>query len=153
MIAAVTVGLYMGWHTPELTTPLMRLQGVAVWEILTFLLNALLFLLVGLQLPSVVDNLSGNSTGELLLWALLVSAVVVVVRLAWTSRWGRAARRWPSGWRGMGGHARLRVAGRGARDPAHIDAGPVFPDRPLIIFLAFGVILVTLVGQGLTLAR
>ena len=47
VIAAVTVGIYMGWHTPELTTPVMRLQGVAIWEILTFLLNALLFLLVG----------------------------------------------------------------------------------------------------------
>ena len=46
VIAAVTTGLYMGWHTPQLTTPLMRLQGVAVWEILTFLLNAVLFLLV-----------------------------------------------------------------------------------------------------------
>ena len=51
VIAAVTVGLYMGWHTPQLTTPVMRLQSMAVWEILTFLLNAVLFLLVGLQLP------------------------------------------------------------------------------------------------------
>ena len=51
MIAAVTVGIYMGWHTPELTTAVMRMQGVSVWEILTFLLNAVLFLLIGLQLP------------------------------------------------------------------------------------------------------
>ena len=51
VIAAVTTGLYMAWHTPQLTTPVMRLQGVAIWEILTFLLNAVLFLLVGLQLP------------------------------------------------------------------------------------------------------
>ena len=51
VIAAVTTGLYMAWYTPQLTTPVMRLQGVAVWEILTFLLNAVLFLLVGLQLP------------------------------------------------------------------------------------------------------
>jgi monovalent cation/hydrogen antiporter len=57
VIAAVTVGLYMGWHTPQLTTPLMRLQGVAVWEILTFVLNGLLFLLVGLQLPGILDDL------------------------------------------------------------------------------------------------
>ena len=52
VIAAVTVGIYIGWHTPELTTPVTRLQGMAIWEVLTFLLNALLFLLVGLQLPS-----------------------------------------------------------------------------------------------------
>ena len=166
VIAAVTVGLYMGWHTPQLTTPLMRLQGVAVWEMLTFILNALLFLLVGLQLPSVIDNLSGNSTGELLVWALLVSAVVVVVRLAWMflipygvqmtdRRMGAGPDRAPPaerlavGWAGMRGSVSLAAA---LAIPLHIDAGAVFPDRALIIFLAFGVILVTLVGQGLTLS-
>ncbi len=46
----------------------MRLQGVAVWEILTFLLNAVLFLLVGLQLPDIIDHLSGRTGGELFLW-------------------------------------------------------------------------------------
>ena len=64
VIAAVTTGLYMGWHTPQLTTPLMRLQGVAVWEILTFLLNAILFLLIGLQLPGVIDELSGEASSD-----------------------------------------------------------------------------------------
>ena len=83
VIAAVTTGLYMAWYTPQLTTPVMRLQGVAVWEILTFLLNAVLFLLVGLQLPAILDDLSGTSTGDLVLWGALVSAVVVGVRLAW----------------------------------------------------------------------
>ena len=60
MIAAVTVGIYVGWHTPELTTPVMRMQGVAVWEILIFLLNAVLFLLVGFQLPTVIDHITGQ---------------------------------------------------------------------------------------------
>ena len=83
MIAAVTVGVYMGWYTPQLTTAVMRLQGVSVWEILTFLLNAVLFLLVGLQLPGVLDDVEGYSTAELLGWGLLVSAVVIVVRLVW----------------------------------------------------------------------
>ncbi len=77
VIAAVTVGVYIGWHTPELTTPVTRLQGMAIWEVLTFLLNALLFLLVGLQLPSVIDNISGHSAGELIGWGLLISAVVI----------------------------------------------------------------------------
>ena len=61
----------------------MRIQTTAVWEILMFLLNAVLFLLVGLQLPTVLDNISGHTTGELVLWGVLVSVVVIGVRLAW----------------------------------------------------------------------
>jgi monovalent cation/hydrogen antiporter len=167
VIAAVTVGLYMGWHTPQLTTPLMRLQGVAVWEMLTFLLNAVLFLLVGLQLPAVLDGLSGNTTGELVLWALLVSGAVIVVRLLWmfvipyavqmtdrSTSAERLPRRAPPaerlivGWAGMRGSVSLAAA---LAIPLLTDAGDAFPDRALIVFLAFSVILVTLVGQGLTL--
>ena len=135
VIAAVTVGLYMGWHTPQLTTPMMRLQGVAVWEILTFLLNAVLFLLVGLQLPSVLDDLSGHSAGELVGWG-------AARERAWWSSCGssgcsrsrtvvrgdrppasppaRGARRAPSGssigWAGMRGSVSLAAA---LADPAH----------------------------------
>ena len=166
VIAAVTVGLYMGWHTPQLTTPVMRLQGVALWEILTFLLNAVLFLLVGLQLPGVMDRLSGHSGGELIGWALLVSAVVITVRLVWmflipyavtmadsdARPEGRhrapPAERLALGWAGMRGSVSLAAA---LAIPISIDAGGAFPDRGLIIFLAFAVILVTLVGQGLSL--
>jgi len=165
VIAAVTVGVYMGWYTPRLTTPVMRMQGVSVWEILTFLLNAVLFLLVGLQLPSVLDNISGFSTGELVGWGLLVSAAVVVVRLVWQftvvfiiraldRRPSQRARRstWRErlvgGWAGMRGSVALAAA---LAIPLRTDAGAPFPDRALLIFLALAVILVTLVGQGLTL--
>ena len=166
VIAAVTTGLYMGWHTPQLTTPLMRLQGVAVWEILTFLLNAVLFLLVGLQLPGIVDALSGSTAGELFLWGALVSLVVIGVRLAWMftipylvrttdrreiqrHRHAPAPERLVIGWAGMRGSVSLAAA---LAVPFTIDAGGDFPERNLIIFLAFAVIFVTLVGQGLTLA-
>ena len=64
VLAAVTVGIYMGWHTPELTTVQTRLQGQAVWEIVFLLLNGLLFALVGLQLPTILDALSGRSTAS-----------------------------------------------------------------------------------------
>jgi Na+/H+ antiporter len=165
VIAAVTVGLYMGWHTPQLTTPLMRLQGVAVWEILTFLLNGLLFVLVGLQLPGILDGLSGTSAGELMWWGLLVSGVVIVVRLVWMflipyavqmadrregegPRTAPPAERLAIGWAGMRGSVSLAAA---LAIPLSVDAGGPFPDRELIVFLAFCVILVTLVGQGLTL--
>jgi len=165
VIAAVATGLYMGWHTPQLTTPLMRLQGVAIWEILTFLLNAVLFLLVGLQLPGILDNLSGRAAEDLLLWGLLVSGVVIGVRLAWMftipfairmadrsvvqgQRRAPARERLAVGWAGMRGSVSLAAA---LAIPLQTDAGAAFPNRELIIFLAFAVILVTLIGQGLTL--
>ena len=165
VIAAVTVGGYMGWHTPQLTTPIMRIQGVSVWEILTFLLNAVLFLLVGLQLPNVIDGITGYSAGELIYWGLLISLVVIVVRLMWgftvpyliraidrraIQRARRAAwqERLVIGWAGMRGSVSLAAA---LAMPMETDAGAAFPGRDLIILLAYVVILVTLVGQGLTL--
>ena len=57
VIAAVTAGIYLGWHTPELTTPEVRLIGVSTWQIVIFVLNALLFTLIGLQLPGILDEL------------------------------------------------------------------------------------------------
>jgi Na+/H+ antiporter len=165
VIAAVTVGIYMGWHTPQLTTPLMRMQGVSVWEILTFLLNAVLFLLVGLQLSGILDDISGYTTGELLGWGLLVSGVVIGVRLAWgytvpylirlldrrpsqIARRASARERLVVGWAGMRGSVSLAAA---LAVPLNTEAGAPFPERDLIILLAFVVIVVTLVGQGLTL--
>ena len=65
VLAVVTAGIYMGWYTPELTTVETRLQGRAFWEILTFLLNVLLFGLVGLQLRPILDSLSGRGTSTL----------------------------------------------------------------------------------------
>jgi monovalent cation/hydrogen antiporter len=165
VIAAVTVGIYMGWHTPQLTTPVMRLQGVAVWEILTFLLNAVLFLLIGLQLPTVMEDVTGYSAGEVVGWGLLVSLVVVMVRLVWgftvvylVRALGRAGllhlrrstpqERLVISWAGMRGAVSLAAA---LALPLETDAGAAFPARDLIILLAYIVILVTLVGQGLTL--
>jgi monovalent cation/hydrogen antiporter len=165
VIAAVTVGIYMGWHTPELTTPVMRLQGVATWEVLTFLLNALLFLLVGLQLPTVIEGISANSTGELIGWGLLISAVVIVVRVIWQftivfliravdrresvrQRRSTWQQRLVIGWAGMRGSVSLAAA---LALPLTIDSGAAFPERDLIIFLTYTVLFATLVGQGLTL--
>jgi monovalent cation/hydrogen antiporter len=165
VIAAVTTGLYMGWHTPQLTTPLMRLQGISVWEILTFLLNAVLFLLVGLQLPGAIDALGGQSAADLIAWGLAVSAVVIGVRLLWMftvpyalrmvdrraiqrERRAPPGERLAIGWAGMRGSVSLAAA---LAVPLTIDGGAAFPDRDLIVFLSFTVIFVTLIGQGLTL--
>ena len=83
MLAAVTAGIYLGWRAPELTTAQTRLQGFAMWEILVFLLNASLFILIGLQLPVIVDGLEGRSAGELIGYSALVCAAVIGVRFAW----------------------------------------------------------------------
>ncbi|MGH3034882.1 MAG: Na+/H+ antiporter [Gaiellaceae bacterium] len=165
ILAAVTVGVYMGWYTPELTTPQTRLQGTAVWEILFFLLNALLFALIGLQLPAILDALSGISTGTLIRYAVLVTAAVIGARFFWVfattylprlllrrARERDPAPAWQAAtiltWSGMRGAVSLAAA---LALPLTTDAGRSFPDRELIVFLTFAVILGTLVVQGLTL--
>ena len=164
VLAAVTVGIYMGWHTPELTSPQTRLQGVAVWEILFFLLNAFLFTIIGLQLPVILDGLSGYSTATLVWYAVLIAATVVAARFAWIfataqlprllGRRHEAPAPWqPSvvlAWSGMRGAVSLAAA---LALPLTTDAGTPFPNRELIVFLTFSVILGTVVVQGLTLPK
>jgi len=165
VLAAVTVGIYVGWYTPELTTVQTRLQGDAVWEILVFVLNALLFALVGLQLRPILDGLSGHSIGSLIGYALAISGTVIVTRMlfgypaAYVPRFlFRRIRehdpyppwQWPTmlGWTGLRGAVSLAAA---LALPLTTDAGDPFPNRQLVIYLAFCVILATLVVQGLTL--
>jgi CPA1 family monovalent cation:H+ antiporter len=159
VLAAVTAGVYLGWFTPELTTPQVRLQGVAVWEIAQYLLNALLFVLVGLQLPVIVEALGDIPGARLLGYAALVSLTVIIVRFAWVfavlhapkviagrvSSWRGAVF---LSWAGMRGAVSLAAA---LALPLETDAGEAFPGRDLVLFLTFAVIMVTLLGQGLTL--
>jgi monovalent cation/hydrogen antiporter len=149
VLAAVTVGIYLGWRSPELSTPAMRMQTFAVWETLVFVVNVLLFTLIGMQLQPILDSLSGLSAGELIGDALIVVAVVMATRIAWVLA-GR--RKYPLviGWMGMRGAVSLAAA---LALPLETDAGAPFPGRDLIIFLAFAVILGTLVVQGLTLPK
>ena len=165
VLAVVTVGIYVGWYTPELTTAQTRLQGDAVWDIIAFLLNALVFGLVGLQLRPILDSLSGRSTSSLIGDALIVSGAVIVTRLVWIYPatyvprflFRRIRERDPYppwqfptviGWAGLRGAVSLAAA---LALPLTTDSGGAFPDRDLVIYLAFCVILATLVFQGLTL--
>jgi len=159
VLAAVTAGVYLGWHTPELTTAQVRLQGAAVWEIVQYLLNALLFVLIGLQLPVVVDALEEIPVGTLLGYAAAVSLAVIAVRFAWVfavllapSAVALRVESWREAffvsWAGMRGAVSLAAA---LALPLQTDADAAFPGRDLILFLTFACILVTLVGQGLTL--
>ena len=148
VLAAVTIGVYLGWRAPELSTPAMRMQGRAVFETLVFVVNALLFTLIGLQLNPILDALDNESARSLIVDAVLVTAAVMIVRIAWVFTIG--PRDYPAviGWMGMRGGVTLAAA---LALPLATDSGAAFPDRDLIIFLAFAVILGTLLGQGLTL--
>ncbi len=164
VLAAVAAGIYLGWYTLELTSARTRLQGIAVWEILFFLLNGLLFVLIGLQLPVILDALSGSSTGTLIAYAAVVIGVVIATRFLWVfvatyaplprrgALDGGGAAPWKGAvvvaWSGMRGAVSLAAA---LALPLTTDAGSAFPNRELIIFLTFTVILGTLVLQGLSL--
>ena len=157
VLAAVTIGVYMGWYTPELTTVNTRLSGNAFWELLVFLVNALLFAFVGLQLHDIASRLP--ITAGLLLDALWISLAVIGIRLIWAPIITYVPRflfrrirerdpyppwQWPVivAWAGV----------RGAVSLAAALALPIgVPDRDRIVFVTFAVILVTLVGQVLTL--
>ena len=161
VIAVVTAGVYLGWRTPELTSVQSRLSGEAVWTIISFVLNALLFALVGLQLPRILDALTGRSGGELARWGLVITGTVIVTRIVWVPVFSHLPRLlWRSSaakpfshtflisWGGMRGAVSLAAA---LAIPLSTDAGTSFPERDLIIFLTFCVILGTLVLQGLSL--
>jgi monovalent cation/hydrogen antiporter len=162
----VTYGLYQGWRAPRLfPDPSTRLQALAFWGVLVFLLEALLFVLIGQQLPSILGDIEEYSVWVVLLYAALVYAAVVLVRFAWffttpyfhpvfdrllRIRYLRAPwqERLVMSWSGMRGAVSLAAA---LAVPLSTDAGDPFPGRDLIVFLTFSVILATLVLQGLTL--
>ncbi len=165
VLAAVTAGIYLGWRAPELQSPETRLQAFAVWEVLVFLLNATLFILIGLQLPVIADGLDGYTTAEVLGYSALVCATVISARFAFVFTVPyliRALDRRPeqverraspqvrivSAWSGMRGAVSLAAA---LALPVATDAGVPLSERDLILFITFALILVTVVGQGLTL--
>jgi Na+/H+ antiporter len=165
VLSVVAVGLYLGRRGPYVISPETRLQGYAFWELVTFLLNGLIFSLIGLQLGGIVEGLSGYSAATLVLYAGLISLAVILVRILWVftatyvPRWAsRSLReRDPSpppravtvvAWTGMRGVISLAAA---LALPLSTESGAPFPGRDLILFLTFSVILATLVAQGLSL--
>jgi Na+/H+ antiporter len=161
VLAVVTAGLYLGWRTPEILSYRTRLQAGPVWEMVEFLLNGFVFILIGLQLPEVLSGLpeSDYSFGKLVGYALIISFAVIVIRLLWVFPAAymprllfkkiRAKDPYPNwrhvtiiGWTGMRGVVSLAAALALKED---------FPGRDLILFLTFVVIFATLVLQGLSL--
>ena len=165
VLAVVTIGLYHHRYSAEVLSPTTRIQTIAVWEIIVFLLNGLIFILIGLQLSSILEEISEYSATTLAWYAFLVSAVTIGVRVLWVfaaayiprlvSRQLRERDPVPPwqtllliGWTGMRGVVSLAAA---LALPLTTNNGTPFPKRDLILFLTFCVILVTLVLQGLTL--
>jgi CPA1 family monovalent cation:H+ antiporter len=169
VIATIASGLYVSWNGPRLISAATRLQGVFFWDFLVYLVEGLVFLVTGLQARAVVQGIRGYSTTELAIAAAVVSVVVLAARFAWI---------FPAAYLAVLGHSRdhpggdddsiswqraFAVAFTGVRGvvslaaalalPVLLDDGTQFPARNLILFLTFAVILVTLVGQGLSLPR
>jgi len=165
VLAVVTAGLYNGWRIPEITSSRTRLQGGPVWEMIEFVLNGFIFILIGLQLPEVLRRLSGRSIPQLVWYAVLISIAVILVRILWVFPATYLPRllfkslrerdpfpAWQSvmivAWTGMRGVVSLAAA---LALPLTVQNGSPFPGRDLILFLTFVVILATLVVQGLSL--
>lgn len=166
VLAVVACGLYLSRRSSEFFSPSVRLQTWAVWESLSFILNGLVFVLIGLQLPNVLAGIHGYGRGTLLLYGALFSGLVIALRLIWMFPGAYLANlirrrilhqdvKVPAakallivGWTGMRGVIALAAA---IALPRALANGAPFPQRNLIIFLAFSIIFVTLVLQGLTL--
>jgi monovalent cation/hydrogen antiporter len=165
VLATVTTGLYMSWNGLRLISAATRLQGIFFWNFLIYLIEGMVFLITGLQARRLLAGIHDYSTYEIVLSAAVVSAVVIVARFIWIfpatylPRWliPSIKRTDPSppwqypfllSFAGVRGIVSLAAA---LAIPFVTNSGAPFPDRDLILFVTFAVILVTLVGQGLLL--
>ena len=151
MLATVVAGLYIGALSLDIIEPGTRLRTLAFWDSTAFLLDGLLFVLIGVQVPSIIERIDDADLVTLSAYALLIAVVVMGVRALWmvvvpavlhseTS----VPERIVIAWSGMRGGVSLAAA------LAITNEG--FPHRDLVIFVAYAVILLTLVVPGLTLA-
>lgn len=164
VLAVVAGGLFLSARSHRFLSYRSRFQGTTVWSVLGFVLNGLIFMLIGLELPVIIRELGPVSIGEAIKYGLLISLVLIVCRLLCTlsssvftvfiSRFITTADNRPGwkgpvlfGWAGMRGVVSLAAA---LSIPLHLSNGQPFPQRNLILFITFVVILVTLVLQGLT---
>jgi CPA1 family monovalent cation:H+ antiporter len=165
VLAVVSTGLYLSFRSAQIFTHESRIQAYAVWGVVVYILNGLIFVLIGLQLQSVIRGISNDYTAkELLLYGVAISAVVIVVRFFWTipatllprllSKRIREKEMFDPrnmvvfGWAGMRGVVSMAAA---LALPLNLPGGASFPHRSLIIYITFCVILSTLVLLGLTL--
>jgi CPA1 family monovalent cation:H+ antiporter len=165
VLACVAGGLYVRQHFSAEVAPLVRIQARSVWDLLIFLLNGVIFILIGLELGPLRRGLAPGDLGQVLWWGAVITVTAVVVRLVWMPVGARLARIGPSyrarnplpparalfmsGWTAMRGIVSLATA---LALPLTTASGDPMPYRSEIILITFVVILGTLVVQGLTLA-
>jgi Na+/H+ antiporter len=165
VLAVVAAGIVRGRYAPEIVSAEMRIIARSVWNLLVFILNSFVFILIGSQLSAIMTRLTDYTTAQLFFYGTFVSVVAIVVRFAWvypatylplifqTAR-GQPVPAPQEGevfimsWCGMRGIVSLAAA---LALPQVLEDGTPFPERDLIIFLTFVVIAVTLVIQGLSL--
>lgn len=165
VLAVVSGGLFLSFRAPDFLRYNTRIQTREVWATLSFLLNGFVFILIGLELPVIINSLEGYSIKDAISYAALISIMVIVIRIVlvylavyiprWTSRKIREREKRPGiklpfiiGWAGMRGVVSLASA---LAIPLTLPSGADFPHRNIILFITFAVILATLVFQGLTL--
>ncbi|HEV8271004.1 MAG TPA: Na+/H+ antiporter [Chitinophagaceae bacterium] len=165
VLAVVSGGLLLSSKRQSMLNYRSRIEGINVWTNLVFVLNGLIFFLIGLQLPSIANQLGDVSLGRAIWYGLAISLILIIARLLCTfgaslftrfmSHFITVADPNPGwrgpiifGWAGMRGVVSLAAA---LSIPLMVDEGMAFPNRNLILFITFIVILVTLVLQGLTL--
>lgn len=164
VLAVVSTGLYLSFRSADILTNQSRIMAYAVWETVVYILNGLIFILIGLQLSSVIRGIRQYSVGELALYGLVISGVVILVRFLWVfpaalfpRKLSRLVRKKEPfdprhmivfGWAGMRGVVSMAAA---LALPLFLPDETAFPHRNLVIYLAFCVILSTLVLLGLTL--
>jgi len=165
ILAVVIAGIYVGWRAPRILSGRVRLQALPVWEMVTFILNGILFMLIGLQLPQVVQALAPGTVTRVAWLAIVFVAAIVLVRFLWVfgatylprllspafrrknpAPWQQTAL---IAWTGMRGADSLAGA---LAIPLVLANGQPLPGRDLILLLTFCVIFATLVLQGLSLA-
>ena len=165
VLAVVSAGLYLSWEDPRIMSAKTRLQSIATWEVITFLLNGMLFILIGLQLRTIEESFLAGSFRSLVRGCLMISGTVILVRILWVfisayvphafSGRGPVRHQHPDwqqpallSWVGIRGGISLAAA---LAIPTFLEDGSPFPGRKEILIITFAVILATLVVQGLTL--
>ena len=164
VLSVVSGGLFLTYRSQELFKYESRIQILGLWDTLVFLLNGLVFILIGLQLPAITKGLGSYSMGEAIIYAIIISLLTIIIRIIWVFPGAYIPRLFKSvrdsesrpgwkivflvAWSGMRGVVSLASA---LAIPLTLTNGDAFPHRNLILFITFIVILFTLVLQGLSL--